>query len=294
MVIRPSPSSVRGFTLVEAIAVMVITGIIASMVAVFIKSSIGSYIDAARRAELTEAADIALRKLTREVRLAVPNSLRLSDSGGHTGACSTGTCYMEFVPTKDGGRYRSEGDGSSAGNFLCTGGSTNARFDVLGIMPAVVKNDYIVVFNDASLNKGASCGTLPADIYCATGSRATVSVVGANALTTSAALANNVVICPYANDRFQVLDQNIRAVTYACPTAGAGAMTRYWNYGFNASQVAPAGGSSAPVVANATCSVSYTPNVLQHNGLLSVTLTLTDSSGEQIVAFREVHVDNAP
>jgi MSHA biogenesis protein MshO len=291
MVIR---RSVRGFTLIEAIVVIVITGIVSAMVAVFIRSSVGSYVDASRRAELTEAADIALRKLAREVRLAVPNSLRIVDSGGSSGSCSTGTCYIEFVPTKDGGRYRNEGDGSSAGNFLCTGGSTNASFDVLGVMPTVVTNDYVVVFNDASLNKGANCGTLPADVYCATGSRATVSNVGANALTVSAALANKTVICPYANDRFQIVDQGTRAVTYSCATAGAAAMTRSWNYGFNASQSAPAGGSSALVVQKASCSVSYTPNVFQHNGLLAITLTVTDSSGEQVVAFREIHVDNTP
>jgi hypothetical protein len=50
------------------------------------------------------------------------------------------------------------------------------------------------------------------------------------------------------------------------------------------------------VVQNATCAMNYTPNVLQRNGLLSITLTVTDGTpgGEQIVAFREIHVDNAP
>lgn len=294
MVTRPVLRHMRGFTLIEAVTVIVITGIVASMVAVFIRSSLGSYFDAVRRAELTEAADIGLRELAREVRLAVPNSLRLTDSAGHPGTCSTGTCLLEFVPSKDGGRYRSEIDGSTGGSSMCNGGSTNAAFDVLGSMPTVAAGDDIVVFNDANLNKGSACGTLPDDVYCATGSRATVSAVGAHGLTLAAALANNTVICPYANGRFQVVDRNIRAVTYACPSAGAGALTRYSNYGYNASQAAPAGGSSAVVVTNATCSVSYTANALQRNGLLAITLTITDAGGEQIVAFREIHVDNAP
>jgi MSHA biogenesis protein MshO len=286
VVTKRIPRHLRGFTLIEAITVIIITGIIASMVAVFIRSSLGSYLDTTRRAELTDAADIGLRELAREVHLAVPNSMRLLNTGG--------TAYIEFVPSKDGGRYRSEIDGSASGNFMCTGGATNAKFDVLGNMPAVAAGDNIVVFNDASLNKGGACGTLPDDVYCSTGSRATVSAVGTNDLTLGTALANNTVICPYANDRFQVVDKNIRAVTYACPTTVAGAVTRYWNYGYNASQQAPTGGSSATVVQNATCSVSYTPNVLQRNGLLAIKLTITDASGEQIVAFREIHVDNAP
>ena len=40
----------RGFTLVEAVIVIVITGIIAAMVAVFVRTPIQGYVDSARRA----------------------------------------------------------------------------------------------------------------------------------------------------------------------------------------------------------------------------------------------------
>lgn len=276
----------RGFTLIEAIMAIVITGIIASMVSVFIKTSIDSYLSAVRRAELTDAADVALRRLARELRLAVPNSLRIATSGG--------TSYIEFVPTKEGGRYRNVGDGSASGNYLCTGNTPNAIFDVLGPMPGINMGDAIVVFNDASLNGGPGCAS-PSNVYCG-GSRA-VATNAASPLTINASpfFGNGNVICSYANNRFQVVDQNVRAVTYSCPGA-SGTVTRYWNYGFNATQAAPpAGGSSATVAQNAVCSVNYVPNVLQRNALLAITLTLTDpASGESIVAFREIHVDNAP
>jgi MSHA biogenesis protein MshO len=289
MVTLRARSSARGFTLIEAIMVIVITGIIASIVSVFIKTSVDSYMSTSRRAELTEAADVALRKLAREVRLAVPNSLRLTPA-----ACpapnAANTCnYLEFVPTKDGGRYRNEGDGSTAGNFLCTGGTTNATFDVLGVMPSITTGDLVVVYNDASLPNSGS----PSNIYGG-GSRA-ASTNNTSPLSIGV-LANNTLICSYANNRFQVVDKNIRAVTYACPTAVPNTMTRYWNYGFNAVQATPPGGTaaSAQVVQNATCTMNYTPNVLQRNGLLSITLTVGPTGGEQIVAFREIHVDNAP
>lgn len=281
----------RGFTLIEAIMVIVITGIIASIVAVFIKTSIDSYVDSVRRAELTDAADVALRRLVREVRLAVPNSLRLTNSGGFW--------YLEFVPTKDGGRYRNAGDGSGGGSFLCTGNTINTTFDVLGLMPAVAPGDSVVVFNDASLNGAPGCAA-PSNVYCG-GSRALVNKVNANSLETTAALGNNDVICPYANNRFQIVDSAVQAVTYACPSGAApGVVKRYWGYGFDAVQAtppalaAPAVVNAATVVAGATCVIDYTQNVQQRNGLLYIRLTLTSATGEQIVAFREVHVDNTP
>ena len=55
-----------GFTLVEVIMVIVITGIIASFVGVFIKGAIDAYVDSARRAELSDVADTAVRRISRD------------------------------------------------------------------------------------------------------------------------------------------------------------------------------------------------------------------------------------
>ena len=99
---RPT-NSLRGFTLIEMIMVIVITGVIAGMVAVFIKGPVDSYFDMARRAELTDIADTAMRRMTRDIRLALPNSLR--NPAGGSDQC------VEFMPTKSGGRYRAVGTG---------------------------------------------------------------------------------------------------------------------------------------------------------------------------------------
>lgn len=275
-----------GFTLIEAVMVIVITGIVSAMVAVFIKQASDSYFDAVRRAELTDAADVSLRQLAREVRLALPNSLRID--------CTTvaGLCHIEFIPTRGGGRYRDTGDGSTAGNILSFTSAAATSFDVLG-PPAglsLAANDRIVVYN-------LGPGYAPANAYQG-GNRATVSAVAGNTVTlTSNPFAIQSPPLPSPTARFQVVPGGVDAVSYICPTADFTVpVTRRWNYGYSAAQpTAFAGGGVATVLTNAICNVDYTPNVLQRNGLLYVALTLRDTSAtETVTVFQQIHVDNTP
>lgn len=263
--------------------VIVITGIISAIVAVFIKQATDSYFDAVRRAELTDAADVSLRQLAREVRLALPNSLRVTSAGGFA--------YIEFILTKAGGRYRDVGDGSTAGNALSFTSVAATTFDVLG--PAstpIAKDDRIVVYN-------LGPGYAPANAY-QLGNLATVDSVAGNTVTlTSNPFALESPPLPSPNARFQVVPAGVDAVTYVCPTAAAGTVTRRWNYGYNANQpTAFASGSSATLLTNAVCEVDYTPNVLHRNGLLYVAFTISDAStpSEAVKVFQQIHVDNTP
>ena len=266
----------RGFTLVEMIVVIVITGIVAAAVAVFIRHPVEGYGDAVRRAELTDAADVALRRITRDIRLALPNSLRVMSAGGIN--------YIEFIMTQSGGRYRDPTDGSTGGDFLSFTSAADRTFDVLGPLPLMAANDYLVIYN---------LGVPGSDAY-AGNNRALIQSVAGNTVT----LATN----PYATQspplpspgaRFQVVPGGVRAVTFACPQAAAGNLTRHWNYGFNAAQAVPAGGSSALLAGNVTCSIDYSANATGRNGLLFLSLTLT-SGGESVTLFNQIHVDNSP
>ena len=285
MTSRPHRSA--GFTLIEIVMVIVIIGIISGMVAVFVVKPVQGYVDAVRRAELTDSADVALRRLTRDVRLALPNSLRVMTSGGNH--------YIEFIMTSNGGRYRHESDGSTAGNFL-SWTSANLTFDVLGPMPsnpALAVNDYIVVYN-------LGTGYAPADAYaaadpCTNCNRAKVSGISANVVTLATnPFASQSPPIPSPNARFQIVPGGTKAVTYVCPITTAGNLSRYANYGFNAAQAVPSGTPST-LAANATCTVDYTPTATGRNGLLYIELKLTDStSGESVTLFQQIHVDNAP
>ena len=285
--ITSRPHRSAGFTLIEIVMVIVIIGIISGMVAVFVVKPVQGYVDAVHRAELTDSADVALRRLTRDVRLALPNSLRVMTSGGNH--------YIEFIMTTNGGRYRDTTDGSTAGNFL-SWTSANLTFDVLGPMPsspALAVNDYIVVYN-------LGTGYAPADAYaaadpCTNCNRAKVSGISANVVTLSTnPFAGQSPPLPSPNARFQIVPGGTKAVTYVCPTTTAGNLSRYANYGFNAAQALPSGTPST-LAANATCTVDYTPTATGRNGLLYIELKLTDStSGESVTLFQQIHVDNAP
>ncbi|OHC61432.1 MAG: hypothetical protein A2040_12520 [Rhodocyclales bacterium GWA2_65_19] len=285
------PASAAGFTLIEAIMVIVITGILAGVVAVFITKPVEGYVDSVRRAELTDTADVVLRRMMRDIRLSLPNSLRVTSSGGVN--------YIEFIMTSAGGRYRDPADGSSSGDFLSFTSSTDLSFDVLGTMPAspaVAVNDYVAVYNlgpgyepgNAYNYNGSSCLAGGCNI-------AKVSGVAGNVITLDAnPFAAQTPPLPSPSARFQVIPGAVRAVTFACPTTGTGSLTRYWNYGFNTAQATPpTGGNSAPLANGASCVVEYTANATGRNGLLFVQLTLS-SGGENVSMFQQIHVDNAP
>jgi len=294
-----------GFTLVEMIVVMVITGIIGGMVAIFIRAPVQGYMVSARRAEMTDIADTALRRLGRDIRTAVPNSVRVPAPAGST--------YIEFLPTRDGGRYRANATGG-AGN-LCNGVAGNTAgdalnfdnpdtcFEIIGTGIALIKgatddqSDQIVIGSTQSNGNPPYIKTFVDDgvrrpYTGVTGKQTAVSIT-------------NVKLPAFAElegQRFDVVPGDQQAVTYACLNVatnangdGTGTLTRYWAYGFNVAQVAPAalGGQSAILADRvSTCNIDY-DLVNQRNGLVAITLGIT-RGGESVSLYHTIHVNNVP
>jgi len=281
-----------GFTLVEMIIVIVITGIIGGIVAVFLRAPVQGYVDSARRAELTDIADTAMRRMARDVRTAVPNSVRVA-------ACA-GTC-VEFLPTKDGGRYRAQLRSDGTGDVLKFG-VPDGGFDIVGTPINFAANDFIVV------GSTQSSGNPPYDQASTGVLRAYAGAVGAPQPTVNFTSTALPVWAELPSQRFYVVDGAQQAVTYACVTADGSAcaidppingngtcrLMRYWGYNFNGAQVnPPAVGTSAILAGNVSaCAIVYDlPS--QRFGLLAVRLTLT-SGGESVSLYNEIHVNNAP
>jgi len=295
---RPVPAAagrrVLGFTLVEAILVIVVTAAIAAVVAVFIRAPVEGYADAAARAELTDAADLALRRIARDIRLALPNSVRIVQPNANEQ-------YLELLPTKIGGRYLSVDDGVVAGDALSFTNVGDLTFDVVGAMPAdtqaIVPGDFIVVYNLDAQDPGS-----PVNAY-AGGNRAQVAGVAGNTVTLlSNPFAAQVPSIESPGRRFQVITT---PVTYRCLAApnGGGVLTRYWGYPIQAAQPQSAAtaplqnAASAPLVQGVSA-CNFVANALPNlqSALVSLSLVLESPDGRsgRVRLTHQVHVDNTP
>jgi len=69
-----------GFTLIELITVIIILGVLAAAISSFIKFTTQIYSEATARDQLVSSTRFAIERLNRDVRNALPNSLRLTNS----------------------------------------------------------------------------------------------------------------------------------------------------------------------------------------------------------------------
>ena len=264
----------RGVTLIEMIAVITITGIIAAVVAMFIRQPVEGYVDAARRAELTDIADTALRRITRDLRTALPNSIRVDGTRK----------YIEFLQTSGGGRFRADVDSGGSGDPLSFSAADDV-FDVIGPMPALAAGDSIVIYNLTS-----DSGIATANAY-AGDNREAIDVAKSGATTIT---LTSTKLFPFASPgrRFQIVKY---PVTYACES---GVLRRYWGYAIAPIQpVPPAGGNSALLASSVNdglCDFSYSPSgPTGRTGVVSLTLQV-EQSGEKVRLFQQVHISNVP
>ncbi len=264
-------SRAAGVTLVEMIVAIVVTGILVALTSMFGRNQIEAYFDVTNRAALSDAADTALRRITRDLQAALPNSVRVSGD------------YIEFVPVRDAGRYRAMQTPAATGDILDFSLAADASFDVLGPTVAVAAGEQLVVYN---------LGIAGADVYAGDVRRA-IPAGGVGAARASVVFTPTANPFPLASpmNRFYIVGQ---PVTYRCDT-GAGVVRRHWNYGFVAAQPTPPGAGSNAILVNGVtaCAISYAPGVQQRNGIVSLRLTLT-GNGESVTLMQQVDVLNSP
>ncbi|MEJ6003520.1 PulJ/GspJ family protein [Paucibacter soli] len=267
----------KGFTLVEAVLVIVLTGIVAAIVSVFIVAPVQSYLASSARAQLVDQADTALRRIGRDVALALPNSLRTLDNAASTS--------LELIPSSGAARY------ATAGADPLDFGVADNSFKLVGPgLALTAAGQQLVFYNLGPDNPDA-------DAYTGSNRRSASNGAG---VATDITMANNgaglpvtLAAPPY---RVYAVEQ---PVSYRCDKA-ARTLTRYSGYGFQAAQPDPPSGGSAALLARgvSNCQFTYSGGPAATRTAL-VTLRLTLDSGastgnETITLHHALHVDNQP
>jgi len=88
--------STRGFTLIEVITVIVILSILAVLGSRFVLESTNAYQSTQTRSRLTNTGRQAIERMSRQLRVALPYSVRLTNNN----------MCLEFMPIASGGTYR--------------------------------------------------------------------------------------------------------------------------------------------------------------------------------------------
>ena len=248
-----------GFTLVELVVTIVIIGILMSLGGMFISQPIQGYIDLDRRTQLVGQADQALRRMQRDLRAALPNSVRVFNGGNG----------IEFLHVVDGGRYRvtsdpAEADPTVAAESILRFDVADDSFEVLGPLDTT---QYTVIVDDEETQRfiRLAAATLfplssPQQRFYIVDQAVSYEITGGQ-LRRYAGYTINQVPGPLATDDFDLVTTNLVPI------------------------VDGAGNTVAPF--------TYNPGTPSHSGLVTLRLAVAQE-GERITLLHQVHVNNAP
>lgn len=247
----------KGFTLVELIMVIVIAGILAIGSVQFIGQVTQGYSDAADRQQLATIGWIASEKVSRELRNALPNSVRVN---------GTNSC-VEFIPVQGGSHY------------LTLPGETPTTLDSFTAVESGITN------TDLNNTRIAVYPTLSSDVYGGSSSGSlsgTVSSISTASDIDTITLGSSFTFSAGSPERRFYFTQN--PVSYCIVGAQ---LNRYSGYGFGTA-------ANPQIIINKISSGSFAiaPATLTRNAIVALKLTLQNGAIHTI--DQEVQIRNVP
>ncbi len=273
----------QGFTLVEMVTVVIILGILVLGVSSFLIFGTRIFIDSTSVEQVMSQSRFAIERMTRDIRNAVPNSIRVRSSGNDW------QC-IEMMPI-----------------------TSSASYILVPVVPLPAANTASVMqaSNSAPLTKEQQLliyPLRPADVY--TSANGSTGKLFAIKDITNSALTNATEIEFEKSVQFAEMSPRQRyfgitnAVSYCFEkvTDDLALLNRYAGYGFNnpTNQPAPASmGPSVLMAENVVNTISpnnpmaYTPGTLQNNAMVHLN-PLFDIQGQSFQYHHQVQVINVP
>ncbi|UUY10567.1 type II secretion system protein [Pseudomonas sp. J452] len=277
--------------------VIALAGVVAVLISTVMSNPLQSFVDQSRRAELVDLAAGALNRMARDVRLAVPNTLRTPD--GQT---------FELLAIHEAGRYRANLAGGVARNDppLCPAAPAACEIDVLspGIDASrVAAARWMVLYNIGASTPGDS--VWPPFNTSSSATPAVITPNGVGFALNSGVLTLSGVAAPGFRFKFASPQHRFylarEVLGYRCDNPGTDAATgdgtgviRRASFSSLASSYSySAANSSLLVDGVSTCTFTYDPGTNARGGLITLRLGVK-RKGEEIMLLQQVHVDNAP
>lgn len=262
-----------GFNLIELTVVIVVLAIISAGTASYIVDSMRAYSDSARRQQITSEARTALERVMRELRNALPNSIRIQTdvTGGITTHC------IEFFPVRRGSAYLD----------LDTSAAT-VSFSAVPFTSPGAGTHHVVVYPYA---------TTP--LYATTNPGLVADFDNSSNTAAGEVLLQNThrFNLASARKRFFVTDDPVSF----CINSGNQQLDRYSNYGVNINQSAPPAGTVGLLANNIwlldngtnVIPFSYSAGSLSRAAVVKLDFRFMQS-GEWVRLTQEVQIRNAP
>lgn len=281
----------RAFTLIELVVTIILSTIVVSFMSMFIAAPVAGFADQTRRVELTDLAENTLRRFARDIRRALPNSVRTTANGS--------VVAVEMLNSVDGVRYREQpppDDPDKQLDFSQADTAFNSvgRFTQIA-RPFTSTSHYLAIYNVGV--PGANAYEL-SNVITPAGTQINIDA-------DSVAGEDNIVLSPGFRFAFGSPGQRVflvdGPVTYLCDTLG-GSLRRYAGYAISNDQALRdshaellAAGASFTVLSDRinNCNINYSQGTAQRAGLVTMSVSVAEA-GEQVALLHQVHVNNVP